>query len=172
MLVNPILKIKSLKNYGFEKVHTIRTRKKRVNEINGVDGYFMTSAELDNLQNEGKIAYRFSVFEGEYAYLKSEIFSDKNMVFEMHYTTIDDWKKVRPDLKTIYIFPTDIEKAKLQISKRNLTSEAEILRIKEITEQYNFMKSDKNFQNKFDYIFFNNYDMVSEEKLIDLIERT
>lgn len=156
-------------NFGFEKVHTIRTRPKRKNEVEGIDGYFMTSEELDNLQMQNKIAYRFGVFGGEYAYLKDEIFSNKNMVFEMHYTTIDDWKKVRPDIKTIYIFPSDIEKAKIQIKNRGLSSIAEISRLNEIIEQYNFMINNKDFQSKFDYIFFNNYDVESENKLINLV---
>lgn len=156
-------------NFGFEKVHTIRTRPKRKNEVEGIDGYFMTSEELDNLQMQNKIAYRFGVFGGEYAYLKDEIFSNKNMVFEMHYTTIDDWKNVRPDIKTIYIFPSDIEKAKIQIKNRGLSSIAEISRLNEIIEQYNFMINNKNFQSKFDYIFFNNYDVESENKLINLV---
>ena len=129
----------------------------------------MTSEELDNLQMQNKIAYRFGVFGGEYAYLKDEIFSNKNMVFEMHYTTIDDWKNVRPDIKTIYIFPSDIEKAKIQIKNRGLSSIAEISRLNEIIEQYNFMINNKDFQSKFDYIFFNNYDVESENKLINLV---
>lgn len=156
-------------NFGFEKVHTIRTRPKRKNEVEGIDGYFMTSEELDNLQMQNKIAYRFGVFGGEYAYLKDEIFSNRNIVFEMHYTTIDDWKKVRPDIKTIYIFPSDIEKAKIQIKNRGLSSIAEISRLNEIIEQYNFMINNKDFQSKFDYIFFNNYDVESENKLINLV---
>lgn len=168
-MVSPFLKTKLLINFGFEKVHTIRTRPKRKNEVEGIDGYFMTSEELDNLQMQNKIAYRFGVFGGEYAYLKDEIFSNKNMVFEMHYTTIDDWKKVRPDIKTIYIFPSDIEKAKIQIKNRGLSSIAEISRLNEIIEQYNFMINNKNFQSKFDYIFFNNYDVESENKLINLV---
>lgn len=168
-MVSPFLKTKLLINFGFEKVHTIRTRPKRKNEVEGIDGYFMTSEELDNLQMQNKIAYRFGVFGGEYAYLKDEIFSNKNMVFEMHYTTIDDWKKVRPDIKTIYIFPSDIKKAKIQIKNRGLSSIAEISRLNEIIEQYNFMINNKNFQSKFDYIFFNNYDVESENKLINLV---
>lgn len=168
-MVSPFLKTKLLINFGFEKVHTIRTRPKRKNEVEGIDGYFMTSEELDNLQMQNKIAYRFGVFGGEYAYLKDEIFSNRNIVFEMHYTTIDDWKKVRPDIKTIYIFPSDIEKAKIQIKNRGLSSIAEISRLNEIIEQYNFMINNKNFQSKFDYIFFNNYDVESENKLINLV---
>ena len=101
--------------------------------------------------------------------MKDEIFSDKNYVFEMHYTTIDDWKKVRSDLKSIYIFPSDIKKAKIQIENRELSDEAETSRLNEIVEQYNFMINNNDFKNKFDYIFYNNYDIESENKLINLI---
>ncbi len=163
-------KNKIVEKCNFQKVHTIRTRPKRSNEVNFVDGYFMTPDELDNLQNDGKIAYRFHVFNGDYAYLKSEIFSNDNMVFEMHYTTIDDWKNVRPDLKTIYIFPTDIKKAKEQLKMRNLPLETEKMRVNEILDQYNFMMNNKDFQNKFDYVFFNNYDIDSENRLISLVD--
>ena len=78
-------------NLNFEKVHTIRTRPPRKGEN---PKYFMTDNELNKMYDEGKIAYKFSVFGGQYGYLKDEIFSKENMIFEMHYTTIYDWKKV------------------------------------------------------------------------------
>ena len=86
---------------NFNKVKTIRTRKMRIGEQNGKTGLFMTKEELENLESLGKLAYVFDVFGGTYAYLKEDIFSKEDMVFEMHYTTIYDWKKIRPDIKTI-----------------------------------------------------------------------
>ena len=120
----------------FKKINTIKTRKKRENEIAGKSAIFMTKKDLDRLENENKIAYRFSVFGGEYAYLKEEIFSKENSVFEMHYTTIYDWKKIKPDIKTIYIYPKDIKIAKQKVLERNLSSEKEEERIREIDEHY------------------------------------
>ena len=73
-----------VENFNFEKVNTIRTRQKRIGEKNGKSGLFMTMEELKALKKQGKIAYDFEVFGGTYAYLKDEIFSEKNMVFEMH----------------------------------------------------------------------------------------
>ena len=163
-------KDKIVERLNFKKINTIRTREPRKGEINGVSGLFMTKQEVNELEKEGKIAYKFNVFGGEYAYLKDEVFSKENMVFEMHYTTIDDWKKVRPDIKTIYIFPNDLEKAKEQTRLRNLEKTKEEKRINEIEEQYYKVMQDKEFQNKFDYIFFNNYDKESEDKLIELVE--
>ena len=151
---------------NFRKVNTIRTRAPRKGEN---PKYFMTENELDKMYDEGKIAYKFRVFGGEYGYLKEEIFSNDNMVFEMHYTMIYDWKKIKPDIKTIYIMPTDLEMAKQQARNRNLPKEEENERINEIDEHYNRVTTDENLRNQFDYIFYNNYDEESLQKLLDLV---
>ena len=129
----------------------------------------MTEEEIDNLDKEGKIAYKFKVFGGEYAYLSDEIFSKDNMVFEMHYTTIYDWKKVRPDIRTIYILPNDIEIAKNKTRERNLEPEKEKERIAEIEEHYNRIMNDNELRSQFDYIVYNNYDEASEKEIINLV---
>ena len=164
-------KEKIVTRLNFKKVNTIRTREIRKGEINGVSGLFMTKEEVNEIDKQGKIAYKFDVFGGEYAYLKDEIFSKDNMVFEMHYTSIDDWKKVRPNIKTIYILPNDIEKAKEETRQRNLPKEKEENRLQEIQEQYDNVINNKDLQQKFDYIFVNNYDKDSEEKLMDLVKK-
>lgn len=163
-------KEKLVTELNFNKVNTIRTRPIRLGEKNGVDGIFTTEKELDDLKNQDKIIYDFKVFGGRYAYLKEEILSDQNMVFEMHYTMIDDWKKIKPDIKTIYILPKNIEIPKRKARERNLSKEKEIERINEIDEQYNMFINDINFQNKFDYILYNNYDKESEQQLLNLVK--
>ena len=164
-------KEKIVERFNFEKVNTIRTRKKRIGEEEGKIGLFMTKEEIEELKAQGKIAYDFEVFGGTYAYLKDEIFSEKNMVFEMHYTTIYDWKKVRPDIKTIYILPQDLEVAKNQTRKRKLSEEKEEERIKEIDEHYNKIITDNNLRNMFDYIVYNNYDEKSEQEIMLLVKK-
>ena len=158
------------KELEFNKVNTIRTRKMRKNEVNGKSGIFVTNEELDKLKEEGKIAYDFSVFGGRYAYLKEEVLSDKNYIFEMHYTMIDDWKKIVPDIKTIYMFPNDINIPKEKLKDRNLSAEQEKERLQEIEEQYNKVYNDEEFKNKFDYIFYNNYTEESKEKLLNIVK--
>lgn len=155
---------------GFKKVHTIRTREKRQGEENGKTGYFMTEEELEQLKKQGKIAYDFKVFGGTYGYLKEEIFSKENYVFEMHYTTIGDWKKVRPDIVTIYLLPTDINISIQKIKERNLSKEKEQYRIEEVIEHYNTFMKDKELQKQFDYVIYNNYDKESEDNIIKLVE--
>lgn len=131
----------------------------------------MTPERLDNLEAKGEIAYRFKVFGGEYAYLTDEVCSKEDYVMEMHYTTIDDWKKVKPDIKTIYIIPTDINIAIQKTKERNLSKEKETERIEEIKEQYNRFINNENLRNKFDFCIYNNYDKESEEKVIDIIKK-
>lgn len=158
------------KKLGFEKVHTIRTREKRIGEENGKTGYFMSENELEKLKKQGKIAYDFKVFGGTYGYLKDEIFSEKNYVFEMHYTTIYDWKKVRPDIVTIYLLPTEINVAIEKIKERNLDKEKEEFRIQEVQEHYNIFMKDKELQKQFDYVIYNNYDESSKNEVIQLVK--
>ena len=155
-------------NLNFKKVHTIRTRPPRKGEN---PKYFMTDNELNKMYDEGKIAYKFSVFGGQYGYLKDEIFSKENMIFEMHYTTIYDWKKVRPDIKTIYILPTDINISKQKTQERNLSKDKEIERLAEIDEHYNRIMSDEELRSQFDYIVYNNYDKKSEESVLELVKQ-
>ena len=154
----------------FDKVRTIRTRKRRENENNSTTGLFMNNEELNLLEKQGKLAYSFEVFGSRYAYLKEDIFSTKNMVFEIHYSTIYDWKKIRPDIKTIYIFPKDINVAKKMILDRNLPKDKEEERIIEIGQHYDRMMKDFELREMFDYIVYNNYDNQSEKEIITLVK--
>ena len=149
-------------NFKIKKIHTIRTRQMRAGEINGVTGYFMTEDELDNENAKGNIAIDFSEFGGRYAYLKSEVFSNDDYVFEMHYTHIDGWKKIKPDMISIYILPTNIEDAIKNIKQRNLPKDY---------EQYNNFINDEKLQEKYDYIVYNDFNNDSRNKLMNLIER-
>lgn len=162
---------KIVEELGFGKVKTIRTRKMRSGEKNGVTGLFMDNEELATLEEQEKIAYSFEVFGGKYAYLKEDIFSKENMVFEMHYTTIYDWKKVIPDIKTIYIFPKDINMAKKKIIERDLPKEKERERILEVEEHYNKMMTNKDLREMFDYIVYNEYNKKSEKEIINLVKK-
>ena len=159
------------KRLSFKKVHTIRTRKMRPGEQNGKTGIFTSKEELEQMKKEGKIVYDFEVFGGTYAYLKDEILSNEDYVFEMHYTTIKDWKKIRPDIVTIYLIPRDIGVALQKIKERRLTKEKEEERLQEIKEQYNEFMSNKRLQKMFDYIIYNDYNEKSENEIMDLVSK-
>ena len=103
------------------------------------------------------------------AYSKEELFSDKNTVFELHYSTIFDLKKICPSLCAIYLMPKDINKAKEKTIQRKLPKDVEKKRLAEIDEHYNNVTSDEKLRNMFDYIIYNNYDKQSEDKILKLV---
>ena len=88
----------------------------------------------------------------------------------MHYTMIKDWKILTPNIKTIYILPTDINMAIEKLKERNLSKEKEEERIEELKEQYNNFINDEKLQKSFDYIVYNNYDEQSKNKIISLVK--
>ena len=105
-----------------------------------------------------------------YAYSKEALFSDRNTVFELHYSTISDLKKICPNMIAIYILPTNIEMAKEQTKRRHLDKEVEKNRLLEIDEHYRNILSNDNLRKKFDYIIYNNYDKESENRIIELVK--
>lgn len=148
---------KLVEDGGFEAVRTIRTRKMRPSEVNIKEAVFMSSDELDNLVREGKIAHHFEAFGGRYGYLKEDIFTDRKMIFEMHYEQIDTWKKIAPHMKMIYIMPNDKSVPFDMTKERNLSPEKEKERLDDIKHQYDMIENDLTFRQKFDKILINDY---------------
>ena len=163
-------KDKLVEKLGFEKIKIITTRQIRKGEKNNEDKIFVTEDELQTLRDNDKIAYEFEMLGNIYAYTKEALFSYKNTVFELHYNTIFDFKKICPHLCTIYLLPTNIELAKDKTRQRNLEPSVEAKRLLEIDEHYNRILTDSNLRNSFDYILYNNYNKESEDEVINLVK--
>lgn len=164
-------KDKIVEKLGFEKIKIITTRPPRANEKNNEDKIFVSKDELDKMCDNGEIAYRFELLGVSYAYTKEAVFSSQSTVVEIHYNTIEDWKKICPKLQAIYLFPNDINISKEKLCERHLSPEVQKARLLEIDEHYNIMKTDKELLKKFDYVLYNNYDEKSENELIDLVRK-
>lgn len=164
-------KDKLCEKLNFKKIKIITTRSPRKGEKNHEDKIFVNDEELEKLVAEGKIAYKFEMLGNIYAYSKEELFSDENTIFELHYNTIKDFKKICPNLRVIYLLPKDIEVSKNKLRERNLPEEVEKARIMEIDEHYNKINTDKELINMFDYVLYNNYDEKSEEEVINLVKK-
>lgn len=156
---------------NFEKIKIITTRQKREGEKNNEDKIFVTANELQVLRDKNKIAYEFELVDNIYAYSKDEIFSNKNTVFELHYNTIRDLKKICSKMRSIYLMPKDIEIAKEKTRQRHLKPEVERKRILELEEHYEKVNKNIELRNMFDYILYNNYDKESEEAVINLVNK-
>lgn len=154
----------------FEKIKILTTREPRKGMKTADDKPTITQDELDKMEKDGKIGYKFTWLGNTYVYTKEALFSDKNTVFDLHYETIYDFKSICPHLKTIYLLPADIEEAKLKVKERNLKPDVEQSRIEDIEKHYNLYKTDKKFRDMFDYVLYNNYDKESEDKVINLVK--
>lgn len=163
-------KDKITEQLGFEKLKIVTNREIRIGEKNGEDKIFVNDDELNELRKQGKIGFEFNLVGSTYAYLKEELFSNKNIVFEMHYRTIFDFKKACPKLHTIYIFPNDVEVAKQKTRERHLKPDVEKKRILEIDEHYKNITTDENLRRQFDYYIYNNFDKKSEKEMLDLVK--
>ena len=118
-----------------------------------------------------EVAYKFSLLGNTYAYTNEELFSNRNTVFELHYETIFDFKKICPELYTIYLLPRELDLAKQKLIERNLKPEVQKQRLEEIDEHYKRFNSDSNLRNMFDYILYNDYNEKSSEEVINLVKK-
>lgn len=163
-------KDKVCENLRFSKIKIITTRPPRNGEKNNEDKIFVSESDLLNMQAENKIAYQFELLGVKYAYTKEALFSKTNTVFEMHYDTIYDFKRICPDIKTIYLMPKNIDIAKTKLIERHLKPETQEARLAEINEHYKKITTDKKLLSMFDYVVYNNYDKESEDKVINLVK--
>ena len=164
-------KDKLVEKLGFQKIKILTTREPRIGEKKNDDKVFVSKKELESLDKSGEIAYKFELLGVTYAYTKEELYSNKNTVFEMHYWCIKDFKKICPDIKTIYLLPKDVNIAKEKLKNRQLKPEVEINRLKEIDEHLEKIHSDKELLGSFNYILYNEYNQESERQVIDLVKK-
>lgn len=162
-------KDKIVETLNFKKIKIITTRAPRQGEKNNEDKIFVTKQELEQLVKQDKIAYQFDFLGVTYAYTKEALFTEKNTVFELHYSEIYDFKKVCPDLCAIYLLPKNLEVAKEKLKSRHLNQEVEKARLLEIDEHYKKITKNKELIKMFDYVLYNNYDNESEENVIKLV---
>ena len=107
----------------------------------------------------------------KYAYRKANLISDENQVTEVHYNTIYEFKKNASKVFSVYMIPYDIERAKLELKKRELPTEIEKDRLQEIEEHMKEYSTNKDLQKQFDYVFVNDYTEKSKEKLLEIIKQ-
>ena len=159
------------KELNFKNLAIVTTRAKRAKEINGIDKEFVNDKQFDEMKTNGEFAMDFEFLDAKYAYRKEKMLSDENQVTEVHYNTIYNFKKNAKNVFSIYMIPKDIERAKIELRKRNLPKEVEEKRLKEIEEHINEYSKNKDLQQQFDYVFINDYTEQSKNKLIHIIRQ-
>ena len=143
---------------------SVTTRKKRKNEVEGVDYYFKTKKEFLNLKSENFFIENAFVFENYYGTLKSEVLEKLENGIDV---LIDiDWqgtrqitKAIKDNLIKIFLLPPSINELKKRLSKRNSDSAKEINfrmsnALKEIKhyDEYDYVLINKNLDETFQQI--------------------
>lgn len=159
------------KELNFKNLAIVTTRNKRKNEVNGIDKEFVDEIKFEQLKKEGKILVDFEFLGAKYAYRKTDLISDENQVTEVHYNTIYEFKRNATKVFSVYMIPYDIERAKLELKKRELPIEIEKKRLQEIEEHIKEYSTNKDLQKQFDYVFVNDYTEKSKEKLLEIIKQ-
>ena len=148
---------------------SVTTRKKRKNEVEGIDYYFRSKKDFLNLKSQNSFIENALVFENYYGTLKSEVLEQLKIGIDV---LIDiDWQGTRQitqamkgNLIKIFLLPPSIDELKKRLSKRNSDS------IKEINFRMSkALKEIKHFD-EYDYVLVNDNLDNTFQKIVKIIE--
>ena len=148
---------------------SVTTRKKRKNEVEGIDYYFRSKKDFLNLKSQNSFIENAFVFENYYGTLKSEVLEQLEKGIDV---LIDiDWQGTRQitqamkgNLIKIFLLPPSIDELKKRLSKRNSDS------IKEINFRMSkALKEIKHFD-EYDYVLVNDNLENTFQKIVKIIE--
>ena len=148
---------------------SVTTRKKRKNEVEGIDYYFRSKKDFLNLKSQNSFIENAFVFENYYGTLKSEVLEQLENGIDV---LIDiDWQGTRQitqamkgNLIKIFLLPPSIDELKKRLSKRNSDS------IKEINFRMSkALKEIKHFD-EYDYVLVNDNLDNTFQNIIKIIE--
>ena len=143
---------------------SVTTRKKRKNEVEGVDYYFRSKKDFLTLKSENAFIENALVFENYYGTLKSEVLRQVDTGIDV---LIDiDWqgtrqinKEMKGNVIKIFLLPPSINELKKRLSIRNSDSMKEInfrmsKALKEIKhyDEYDYVLVNDNLDNTFKQI--------------------
>lgn len=144
------------------------TRKKRENEIDGIDYFFISESEFKfKIKNNEFIEWE-SFYDYYYGTLRSfvdeEISSGKSVVLEVDVKGAVNIKKNYPSAILIFIMPPSFEELKKRLINRSTETESDLKKRIERAE-YEFT-----YQDKFDYVVINDKLDDAVSKVCEIIE--
>ena len=148
--------------YGIYSV-SYTTRKKRKNEVDGEDYFYITNEEFENKIRENKFLEYAKYSNNYYGTSKEFVFDNINKGINV-IAIIDvqgtiKIKEVLPDAILVFIMPPSFEELRQRLIKRNTDSP------KEIEKRLEIAKKEIKYKDKYDYIVINN---TVNEAVIDI----
>ena len=148
---------------------SVTTRKKRKNEVEGIDYYFKTKKDFLNLKSENFFIENAFVFENYYGTLKSEVLEQLENGIDV---LIDiDWQGTRQitqamkgNLIKIFLLPPSIDELKKRLSKRNSDS------VEEINFRMSRALKEIKHYDEYDYVLVNNNLDKTFQQIVKILE--
>ena len=148
---------------------SVTTRKKRKNEVEGIDYYFKTKKDFLNLKSENFFIENAFVFENYYGTLKSEVLEQLENGIDV---LIDiDWQGTRQitqamkgNLIKIFLLPPSIDELKKRLSKRNSDS------LEEINFRMSKALKEIKHYDEYDYVLVNNNLDETFQQIVKILE--
>ena len=144
-------------NSNFQSLVSVTTRNRRKNEVDGIDKFFYSPKEFEKENRSGHLCVVNEVFGNWYAYKKSQIElcdSGINLITELFYKNVCEFKAEFTNALSIYVLPVDIERTKSELQLRNLEASDLTRRIKDIDDELEFFYNNRNL---FDIVITNDY---------------
>ena len=144
------------------------TRKKRVNEVEGKDYFFVSEAEFEKLKATDELLESALVFDNNYGTSRSQV--EEHLAGGHHVMLEIDWqgsqqvRQSRPDCVTIFILPPSRDELEQRLRSRKTDSDAIIDR------RLNEALGDMSHWEEFDYVIINddlNIAVAQLESVID-----
>ena len=148
-ILNQMKKIYPSNHY----VVTVTTRKKRVNEIDGKDYFFVTNEKFQDMIDSNEFLEWATVYNNNYGVPKNQVFlalsQNKNVIIKADIQGAKTIKNIINDATTIFINPPDISKLATHLSSR-MSESKESFRLRMETALLEIES-----QNEFDHVVNN-----------------
>ena len=148
-ILNQMKKIYPSNHY----VVTVTTRKKRINEIDGKDYFFVTNKKFQDMIDSNEFLEWATVYNNNYGVPKNQVFlalsQNKNVIIKADIQGAKTIKNIINDATTIFINPPDISKLATHLSSR-MSESKESFRLRMETALLEIES-----QNEFDHVVNN-----------------
>ena len=147
---------------------SMTTRKKRNNEIDGVNYFFVSKDEFEN-KIKDNFFLEYAMYNGNYYGTPSEfIFNNlekgTNVIGVLDIKGVLNVEKIYPEAISIFIMPPSFEELEKRIRNRNTDSE------EVIKERLEIAKDEIKCKDKYDYVVINNTVDKAVEEIIQIIK--
>jgi guanylate kinase len=143
------------------------TRRRRENEVNGKDYFFVTEDEFkEKIDNDEFVEWEV-FYDYYYGTLKSFVDDNrrngKSVVFEVDVKGAVSIKNTYPDAVLIFIKPPSIEELKERLVKRNTETDVDL------KKRFERAEMELNYEKYFDYVIENDNLEHAKEKAVIII---